>query len=101
MYMSPERILHRPYSFPADIWSLGLVLIEAATGHYPYPLAENYIEMAEEIVGSPEPRITPHINGLSLEFAQFVASCLHKNPDERLPADILLGLCGNGCIYFA
>lgn len=31
-YMSPERILDRAYGIPSDIWSLGLVLLECATG---------------------------------------------------------------------
>lgn len=30
--MSPERIRNCPYSFMSDIWSLGLVLMECATG---------------------------------------------------------------------
>ena len=32
IYMSPERVLDKAYSFPSDIWSFGLVLIECATG---------------------------------------------------------------------
>ena len=32
-YMSPERIDGQPYSFPADIWALGLTLLECAMGH--------------------------------------------------------------------
>jgi serine/threonine protein kinase len=39
-YMSPERILHSQYSFAADVWSLGVMLIEAATGVFPYFLPE-------------------------------------------------------------
>lgn len=35
-YMSPERIDGKPYSFPADVWALGLTLLECATGRYPY-----------------------------------------------------------------
>lgn len=31
-YMSPERINNKPYSSSADIWSLGLALVELATG---------------------------------------------------------------------
>ena len=31
-YMSPERIKNDPYSYMSDIWSLGLVLQECATG---------------------------------------------------------------------
>ena len=34
--MSPERFGSEPYSFPSDIWSFGLTMIEAATGEYPY-----------------------------------------------------------------
>lgn len=35
-YMSPERINNEPYSYPADIWSLGLALLECGTGEFPY-----------------------------------------------------------------
>jgi len=38
-YMSPERIRGATYSFSSDIWSLGLTLLEAATGRFPYPPA--------------------------------------------------------------
>jgi hypothetical protein len=34
-YMSPERLSGDRYSFSADIWSLGIVLLEAALGRYP------------------------------------------------------------------
>ena len=35
-YMSPERLQGQPYSYPSDIWALGLVLAEGALGHFPY-----------------------------------------------------------------
>lgn len=35
-YMSPERINNEYYSYPADIWSLGLALLECGTGEFPY-----------------------------------------------------------------
>lgn len=44
-YMSPERIQRAPYSYSSDIWSLGLVLMEAATGVYPYPKHRTCIEV--------------------------------------------------------
>lgn len=46
MYMAPERILHHPYSYPSDIWSLGLVVLEAAEGAYPYQEAETTIDVS-------------------------------------------------------
>jgi serine/threonine protein kinase len=37
-YMSPERFEGLNYNNKSDIWSLGLIIIEMATGEYPYPL---------------------------------------------------------------
>jgi len=34
--MSPERIRNSSYSYAADIWSLGLTVLECATGRFPY-----------------------------------------------------------------
>lgn len=31
-YMSPERLFDKSYSYPSDLWSLGLVLLELLTG---------------------------------------------------------------------
>lgn len=40
-YMSPERILAEPYKIDSDIWSFGLVVLECATGIYPYSRSYN------------------------------------------------------------
>lgn len=40
-YMSPERITAESYSFPADIWSLGLTLLAVAKGRFPIRLNHN------------------------------------------------------------
>jgi mitogen-activated protein kinase kinase len=36
VYMSPERIQGAEYSIKSDIWSLGISLIELATGRFPF-----------------------------------------------------------------
>ena len=36
-YMSPERVRGEPYDFASDVWSLGLITLEAGLGRYPYP----------------------------------------------------------------
>jgi serine/threonine protein kinase len=38
--MSPERIRNENYSYAADIWSLGLTILECATGKFPYDVNE-------------------------------------------------------------
>lgn len=35
-YMSPEHLLGRPITAQSDIFALGLVLYELATGHHPF-----------------------------------------------------------------
>ncbi|KAF5312710.1 hypothetical protein D9619_002345 [Psilocybe cf. subviscida] len=35
-YMSPERIQGEEYTIKCDVWSLGITLIELATGRYPF-----------------------------------------------------------------
>jgi mitogen-activated protein kinase kinase 1 len=86
-YMAPERIHSQPYNYKADIWSLGLVLIECATGCYPYPETRAHIEMLQTILDAPEPNVD---STYSPEFQEFLGHCLRKDPADRLRADILL-----------
>lgn len=91
-YMAPERIQSQPYSYPSDIWSLGLVLVECATGEYPFPEARTHIDMVQTVLDVVEEDIVPSPDaGFSEEFRELVASCVKKDPDDRLPPDILLG----------
>ena len=58
-YMSPERMQSEPYNFKSDIWSLGIVLIECATGYYPYKeRGVGQIEMVQNILFGRVPRIS-------------------------------------------
>ena len=87
-YMSPERIRNRPYSFMSDIWSLGLVLMECATGRYPFHEHANCIEVAQTILDADIPELPTRFSG---EFRDFLKQCLHKDPEDRLPAECLFG----------
>jgi mitogen-activated protein kinase kinase 1 len=90
-YMSPERIQRGLFSFPADVWSAGMLLLECATGRYPYAGADSYIDAAEAIVGSPPPTLPPDLRAaFEPGFEQLLAACLAKAPEDRLPADIIL-----------
>lgn len=88
-YMSPERIQSHPYSYSSDIWSLGLVLVECATGRYPYPEDKTCIEMVQTVLECPVPTISP--DEFSAEMCDFISQSIQKNPADRLPADVLLG----------
>ncbi|KAG6424132.1 hypothetical protein SASPL_114545 [Salvia splendens] len=92
-YMSPERIIGGTYGYKSDIWSLGLVLLECATGEFPYstPQAEGWInvyELMETIVDQPVPR--PPSDLFSPEFCSFISACVQKDPKDRLSANELM-----------
>ncbi|XWS17446.1 hypothetical protein CRYUN_Cryun33cG0068500 [Craigia yunnanensis] len=95
-YMSPERIIGGSYGITADIWSLGLVLLECATGKFPYSPPEqaegwtNLFELMEEIVEQ-QPPCAPS-DQFSPEFCSFISACLQKDPKERNSSQELLAL---------
>ncbi|KAH1055254.1 hypothetical protein J1N35_033319 [Gossypium stocksii] len=77
-YMSPERIIGGNYGNKSDIWSLGLVLLECATGQFPYSPPDqaagwtNFYELMEQIVEQPPP-CAPS-DRFSPEFCSFISA---------------------------
>jgi len=80
-YMSPERITGNKYSYPSDIWSVGLVLYELATGEEPYGAGNDFLTQITKIVESPEPKLDEKI--FSIEFRDFIEKTVNKDPDKR------------------
>jgi serine/threonine protein kinase len=91
-YMSPERLLAESYSYSADIWAFGLIMLELATGSFPYP-AENYFALLGHIQDNDPPTL-PARCGLSSALADpvegLVALCLDKQAARRPSARDLL-----------
>jgi mitogen-activated protein kinase kinase 1 len=87
-YMSPERILGTPHSSNADIWSLGLTIMECVLGRYPYGQCDTFFLLLDLIQEAPAPSLPE--DQFSLEFRAFVDSCLLKDPQVRPTAEILL-----------
>ncbi|XP_064986207.1 mitogen-activated protein kinase kinase SIPKK-like isoform X2 [Musa acuminata AAA Group] len=87
-YMSPERITGQKHGHKGDIWSLGLIMLECATGQFPYPPCDSFYELLEEVVEQPPPFAPP--DQFSAEYSSFISECLQKNPNERNSAQVLL-----------
>ncbi|KAG1681592.1 hypothetical protein FOA52_014100 [Chlamydomonas sp. UWO 241] len=86
-YMSPERLENAPYSYPADVWSLGIVVVEAATGRFPYSAHDGgAFELSCQVLQQPPPSVP----GGSPELNNFVLRALCKDPSERPSAAQLL-----------
>jgi len=54
------------------MWSLGLVLVELATGEYPYKKTKTFIETLQNITTQPEPNL-PDNGEYSPEFRDFIS----------------------------
>lgn len=48
-YMSPERVDGLPYGLPSDVWALGLTLLEAVTGRYPYDASAGVMQLMVQV----------------------------------------------------
>uniref|UniRef100_A0A336KTZ5 mitogen-activated protein kinase kinase n=1 Tax=Culicoides sonorensis TaxID=179676 RepID=A0A336KTZ5_CULSO len=83
-YMSPERIDPKQgqYDIRADVWALGITLIELATGVLPYQSCKNEFEVLTMVLGSSPPRL-PDNGGFTVQFNRFVNLCLTKDYNER------------------
>ena len=87
-YMSPERAVGQDYSFSADIWSLGIVIYEMATGQFPFPSMASFPALFDHLCNRPEPRLNPI--EYSPELCDIVALCLQRDPLRRSSAQSLL-----------
>eukprot|EP01084_Bolivina_argentea_P054510 99953_1 len=87
-WMAPEVLKQNNYNQKADIWSMGISIIEMADGRPPlsnlHPL-----RALLQIPSNPSPQIT-NINNKSQSIHSFLSLCLEKNPHKRLNANELL-----------
>jgi serine/threonine protein kinase/Flp pilus assembly protein TadD len=82
-YMSPEQIRGEPLDHRSDIFSLGVVLFEVATGELPFP-GENAGDLIASILKD-EPRRAAALNpGLPASIDGFFRRCLEKDPRYRM-----------------
>ncbi|KAK5972950.1 Dual specificity mitogen-activated protein kinase kinase [Trichostrongylus colubriformis] len=84
-YMPPERIdgdMKGSYDVRADVWSLGITLVEIATGNYPYEIWVTPFQQLKQVIEEPAPRL-PSDGTFSPDCQYFVQRCLEKDPHER------------------
>jgi len=81
-YMSPEHARGLPLDRRADIWSLGVTLLEVTTGAIPYPAEHDVAALVQLLSAEPtvpeDPRLPPAVR-------RVVERALRRKPEERYP----------------
>jgi len=81
-YMSPEQAEGKPVDPRSDIFSLGVVLHEMATGQRPFK-GDTNVSVISSIIKDTPPPITDTNPDLPADLARIVRRCLAKSPDRR------------------
>jgi serine/threonine protein kinase len=82
-YMSPEQIFGRPLDHRADIFSLGVVLHEMATGRWPFE-GNSPGELFSAILRDDPTPVTESRPDLPGDLARIIRRCLEKDPRHRV-----------------
>ena len=94
-YMSPEQTLGRPVDARSDVFSMGVVLYQLASGRLPFP-GPGLAETIAGILHAPPPPLDRALASEGLE--RIIRRCLEKDPSRRYAsmADLLRDLRGLG-----
>lgn len=89
MYMSPERLAGKYYSYSSDIWSFGLSMTTLALGKFPFDSKKGFWGIIGVLNDNPVPKLSDDM--FSAEACDFVSQCLRKESSQRMSAKELLG----------
>eukprot|EP00548_Thalassiothrix_antarctica_P009023 CAMPEP_0194152506 /NCGR_PEP_ID=MMETSP0152-20130528/52707_1 /TAXON_ID=1049557 /ORGANISM="Thalassiothrix antarctica, Strain L6-D1" /LENGTH=177 /DNA_ID=CAMNT_0038857067 /DNA_START=434 /DNA_END=963 /DNA_ORIENTATION=+ len=87
-YMALERLRAKEYGLPADIWSLGLVIIHCITGSFIFDDIESMIDLVVTIEEELEILLPDTFENPQIK--EVVEGCLQINPEKRIPSTMLL-----------
>jgi serine/threonine-protein kinase len=83
-YMAPEQFVTGQSSVQSDVWALGVILYELASGRHPFsrPDAEDF-QAIRAIQFSDPPDLSEIVPNISAELKSVISTCLEKNPGTR------------------
>jgi serine/threonine-protein kinase len=84
-YMAPEQALGKATSPATDIYALGVILYEMASGDVPFRGESPIAVLTRHATELPEP-LAKRVKGLPLRFQNLVQRCLEKEPADRFPS---------------
>jgi len=78
-YMAPEQLRAQPADARSDIWALGVMLYEMATGSRPFQGRSGF-ELSSSILNQPSPSLPEKV---PIELRAVIERCLEKEPARR------------------
>jgi serine/threonine protein kinase/membrane-associated phospholipid phosphatase len=81
-YMSPEQISGKELDHRSDIFSLGVILYEMATGRRPFR-GDSFPEAVHSVLQDIPPPVTELNSRLPRHLARIINLCLEKDPRDR------------------
>ncbi|GAU66419.1 putative serine/threonine-protein kinase [Streptomyces sp. NBRC 110611] len=87
-FMAPEQVRGEPLTPACDVFSLGSVLMYAATGRQPFGTADSAAHALMYRVAQEEPDLA----GLPEGLHELIARCLAKDPRQRPTPDELVAM---------
>jgi hypothetical protein len=90
-YMSPEQIGGEKLDGRTDIFSLGIVLYEMATGENPFH-GQNFASIVGKIMSSECPIFPDRSFKFSSDLREVILRCLQKKREDRYPGSRMLVL---------
>ncbi|HUJ39332.1 MAG TPA: protein kinase, partial [Candidatus Acidoferrales bacterium] len=82
-YMSPEQVVGGELDHRTDIFSLGVILHEMATGQRPFA-GQSSAELTSSILRDAPPLVTDVRADLPADLARIIRRCLEKDPRHRV-----------------
>ncbi|GAA5808507.1 hypothetical protein MFLAVUS_001898 [Mucor flavus] len=95
-YVAPEVLLRKAYSFPVDIWAIGVITYTVLCGYQPFQ-AEDTVELMDEIINVRYEFHERYWRNISPDARAFIRKCLSKKPTDRPTATEALAhvwMCG-------
>ena len=89
-YMSPEQAMGRAVDLRTDLYAIGVILFECATGRRPFH-ADSLFDLLRKHVDEPPPSPRALRPDMPPMYEQIILRALEKNPDTRWQNTLALG----------
>lgn len=77
-WMAPEVVQQKAYTFKADIWSVGCLVVEMLTGEHPWPHLSQMQAIFKVGTAKAKPTIPPDISSEAVGFLELTFELDHE-----------------------